>query len=70
MDQSEMGKQQSTMPAARYAAPAGVLNINAPLWRSDLDHIFIDHIFCSIIDHIFDPFEAAVPESGLRSVPF
>jgi len=58
MDQSEIGKQQRTVSAARYAARAGVLI--APRYRSDL----------ALVQTQIDPFEAAEPESGLRSVPF
>ena len=46
------------MPAARYAAPAGVLI--APRYRSDFEKD----------QSQVDPLEAAEPESGLRSVPF
>jgi hypothetical protein len=54
----ELGKQQRTVPAARYAAPAGVLI--APRDRSDFE----------IGQSQVDPLEVAEPESGLRSVPF
>ena len=46
------------MPAARHAAPVGVLI--APRYRSDFER-----------DHTqVDPPEADEPESGLRSMPF
>ena len=55
----EIGKQQRTVPAARYdAAPAGVLI--APRYRSNFEKDQTQ----------VDPIEAAEPESGLRSVPF
>ena len=56
MDQSEIGKQQRTVSAARYAARAGVLI--APRYRSDFD----------LGTSQVDPLEAAEPESSLRSV--
>ena len=54
----EIGKQQRTVPAARYAAPDGVLV--APRYRSDFEKGQTQ----------VDPLEAAEPKSGLRSVPF
>ena len=47
-----------TMPAARYAAPAGVL-ITPP-----------SRLLVASGTSQIDPFEVAEPESGLRSVPF
>ena len=58
MVKSDIGKQQRTVSAARYAAPAGVLI--APRYRSDFEKD----------QSQVDPLEAAEPESGLRSVPF
>ena len=54
----EIGKQQRTVPAARYADPAGVLI--ALRYRSDFE----------IDTSQIDPLEAAEPESHLRSVLF
>ena len=54
----EIGKQQRTVPAARYAAPVGVLI--APRYRSNFEKD----------QSQVDPLEAAEPESGLNSVPF
>ena len=54
----EIGKQQCTVSAARYAAPAGVLI--APRYRSDFE----------IGQSQVDPFEVAEPESAVGSVPF
>ena len=54
----EIGKQQRTVSAARYAAPAGLLI--APRHRSDFE----------IGQSQVDPLEVAEPESVVRSVPF
>ena len=53
----DIGKQQRTVPAARYATPSGVLI--APRYRSDFD----------LGTSQVHPLEAAEPESAVISVP-